>query len=606
MGLSAKHQSFINSLFLHNMNATEAYCDVYGVDRITGAVNGSKLLRNTNISEHVRVRLNENAMSADEVIARLADIGRGDMAQFMDITPQGWHLKLVKGGVPIPQTKLIKKIKQRVTTRLAKDDSGEDSETIETEIELYSAHDALRDIGKIHGLFTDDDNITNVDTERSILPDISLRSMSSAFWSVYLDIADHKHTEYMFFGGRGSTKSSFISLVIIWLLVKNPTIHALVSRQVGNTLRDSVYAQLSWAIDTLGLNDKFRKTTSPLEIVYIPTGQHVYFRGADDPLKIKSIKPPFGYIGLLWMEELDQFHGQEAVRSIEQSAIRGGDLAYIFKSFNPPRTANNWANKYAQIPKDTQYQHKSDYRAVPPEWLGKVFLDEAEHLRNVNPTAYQHEYLGEVVGTGGMVFENVQIRKISDEEIAQFDHIYQGVDWGYYPDPFAWGKMHYDAARMTLYIFDELRMQKAANREVYETLVRVKGLRAGDSIIADSAEPKSVGDFRQYSIDGIPDLDEEGNQKLDQFDRPIMLFGPSCRGAEKGPESVKYSMKWLQSLAAIVIDNERCPFTSEEFLSYELEQDKDGNFISEYPDHDNHFIDMTRYALNMIWRRRGQ
>jgi phage terminase large subunit len=155
-----------------------------------------------------------------------------------------------------------------------------------------------------------------------------------------------------------------------------------------------------------------------------------------------------------------------------------------------------------------------------------------------------------------------------------------GADWGYYPDPFAWGKMHYDASRHTLYIFDELRMQKAGNRETYNELVNAKGVTAQDLIIADSAEPKSVADWREYGL--------------------------NARGAEKGPESVKYSMKWLQSLAAIVIDAERCPYTAEEFLSYELEQDKDGNFISEYPDRNNHFIDMTRYATNLIWRRRGQ
>ena len=91
-----------------------------------------------------------------------------------------------------------------------------------------------------------------------------------------------------------------------------------------------------------------------MEIEYIPTGQKIYFRGADDPGKIKSIKPQFGYIGIVWFEELDQYHGPEAIRNIEQSVIRGGDIAYIFKSFNPPQTANNWANKYVKIPKSSQ------------------------------------------------------------------------------------------------------------------------------------------------------------------------------------------------------------------------------------------------------------
>ena len=257
--------------------------------------------------------------------------------------------------------------------------------------------------------------------------------IAPSFVDVYDDIQARGHTEYLLYGGRGSTKSSFVSLEIIDQLIQNPSCHALAMRQVGNTLHDSVYNQIVWAIGEWGLEEKFKCTTSPLEITYLPTGQKIYFRGADDPGKIKSIKPPFGYIGILWFEELDQFHGEESIRKIEQSVIRGGDTAFIFKSFNPPRTANNWANKYVRIPKETQYQHKSTYldlkgRAL--KWLGKTFLDEAEHLKNVNPAAYEHEYLGVANGTGGMVFENVQLRKITDEEIAQFDRVLMGTDWG--------------------------------------------------------------------------------------------------------------------------------------------------------------------------------
>lgn len=404
--------------------------------------------------------------------------------------------------------------------------------------------------------------------------------LAPSFVGAYRDIRDHRHTEYLFYGGRGSTKSSFVSLVIVYLLINNPTMHALAARHVGNTLRDSVYSQLSWAIDELGLSEQFKRTTNPLEITYRPTGQRIYFRGADDPLKIKSIKPPFGYIGILWLEELDQFKGPEAVRSIEQSAIRGGDVAYIFKSFNPPPTRANWANEYTTIPKASQYQHKSTYLDVPPEWLGRVFLDEAEHLKEINPRAFAHEYMGEVTGTGGDVFENLDLRAITDEEIAQFDRPLQGVDWGYYPDPFAWNKMHYDAARMTLYIFDELRLHKAGNETAARTLREEKGVGPNDAIICDSAEPKSVADFRAYGL--------------------------AARGAEKGPDSVAYSMKWLQRLAKIVIDPARCPHTAREFQMYEYEQDKDGNYISAYPDKDNHHIDAVRYGLNLVWRRKGQ
>jgi phage terminase large subunit len=417
--------------------------------------------------------------------------------------------------------------------------------------------------------------------------------IAPAFLAPYRDIAQKKHTEYVFSGGRGSTKSSFVSLVFIYLIKNNPLIHGLAMRQVAETLRTSVYAQLQWAIGELGLSDEFKCTVSPMEIEYIPTGQKIYFRGADDPGKIKSIKPPFGYIGILWFSELDQFHGQESVRKIEQSALRGGDDAYIFKDFNPPPTKNNWANKYLTIPKDTQYQHRSTYLDVPPEWLGRSWLEEAEHLKNSNPDAYTNEYLGEPTNDGGMIFSNVQIRPITDEEIAQFDNVLRGQDWGFYPDPASFGLMHFDAARRTLYIYGELRKWKLSNRELFDQLVenglitkvedgtgKNKTIAYPDMIIADSAEPKSVGDFRAY--------------------------GANCRGAEKGPESRKYSYKWLQGLKAIVIDNTRAPHHAEEFLSCEYERTKDREIISEYPTINDHAIDDTRYATNLIWRRKGE
>lgn len=195
--------------------------------------------------------------------------------------------------------------------------------------------------------------------------------------------------------------------------------------------------------------------------------------------------------------------------------------------------------------------------------------------------------------TTGKVFDNIVIRKISDEEIygkadrhgikvGGFDRILQGLDWGYFPDPFHWGRLHYDAARRTLYIFDEYRCRKsdASNQETARYLIDHKGVQPRDLIIADSAEPKSVADYRE--------------------------FGLNCRGAEKGPGSLKTAMKWLQSLTAIVIDPDRAPEAATEFLNYELEKDRSGEYISEYPDRDDHAIAMARYATNLIWRRRGQ
>lgn len=225
--------------------------------------------------------------------------------------------------------------------------------------------------------------------------------VAPTFSPVLFDIAEQEHSEYVFPGGRGSTKSSFCGLNVIDLLMKNENMHVCVLRSVANTLKDSVYSQILWAISALGLDDEFACTKSPLEITRISTGQKIYFRGADDPHKIKSIKPPFGYIGIVWFEELDQFGGEEAVRTIEQSVIRGGERAYKFKSFNPPKSAQNWANKYIKVPRTDRLVTESTYLTVPKKWLGKPFLDDAEFLKETNPTAYENEYMGVAAGTSG-------------------------------------------------------------------------------------------------------------------------------------------------------------------------------------------------------------
>ena len=416
-------------------------------------------------------------------------------------------------------------------------------------------------------------------TEQKIYGGIPAELIAPKFSSVLFDIREQEHSEYVFPGGRGSTKSSFISLNVIDLMMTNEQLHACVLRQVGDTLRNSVYQQLLWAISVLGLEDEFKCTVSPLEITRIKTGQKIYFRGADDPNKIKSIKTPFGYIGIVWFEELDQFQGEESVRKIEQSVIRGGDIAYKFKSFNPPKSAQSWANKYIKIPRDDRLVVESTYLTVPKKWLGKSFIDDAEFLKETNPTAYENEYLGVANGTGGNVFDNVVIREVADEEIKIFDRLYKGVDWGWYPDPFAYNNMTYIASQHRLIIFDEYHCNKQSDEQTAAVLKK-RGVTSSDLIMCDSAEQKSVGDYR--------------------------AFGISARAAEKGPGSVEYSMKWLQSLKEIVIDNKRCPETAKEFLNYEYERDREGNVISGYPDKNNHHIDAVRYATNGIWKRRGR
>lgn len=403
--------------------------------------------------------------------------------------------------------------------------------------------------------------------------------ISPAFRESHRAVKSGEINELVEKGGRGSAKSSFASIELLLLLLKHPECHAVVLRKVGNTLRTSVYAQLLWAIAEMGLSSRFRCNVAPMEMTYLPTGQKIMFFGLDDPGKLKSIKVPFGYVGIAWFEELDQFAGPEEIRNVEQSLFRGGSFSFALKTFNPPAMARNWANEYALEEKEGKRVHHSSYVTTPQEWLGPRFIADAEHLKSVNETAYRHEYLGEVVGSGTQVFENLRLEPVPDEQIAQFDRITSGVDWGWYPDPWAFNRMHYDAGRRVLYVFEELTRHRTSNAD---TAALVKARTQPDELIlADSAEEKSVQDYR--------------------------AFGLRCRGAEKGPGSVNYSMKWLQSLHAIVIDPVRCPDTAKEFSQYEYERDKKtGEVLEGYPDIDNHHIDAVRYGMNRVWRRRGQ
>lgn len=403
--------------------------------------------------------------------------------------------------------------------------------------------------------------------------------IAPAFYPVYWDVQNGDHTFYDLYGGRGSTKSSFISIMLILGIVQDKNANAIVFRKVGNTLGTSVYEQVLWAINALNMQDQWKCTTSPYKCTYKRTGQVILFRGLDYAKKLKSIKVSKGYLKYLWFEELDEFAGEEEIRSVQQSVLRGGEKHIVFKSFNPPISKANWANQYVMKPQRRALRHKSCYTEVPPEWLGQQFLDDAEDLKETNPRAYEHEYLGNAVGTGGEVFENLEIREITDEEISHFDNIFMGIDWGWYPDPFHWGKMHYDSTRKTLYIYDEYRANKQSNAETWNNLVMLKGVTGTDLITADSAEPKSVSDYRDY--------------------------GALCRGAIKGPDSVRYGMKWLQSLKKIVIDPARCPATMKEFSEYEYERTPDDEIISGYPDLNNHSIDCVRYAMERIWKRKG-
>ena len=345
-------------LYVKCFNATKAYQKAYECSYETATVNGPRMLGNARVKEEIQRlkqnRLNRELISEADIFQKYIDIAFADITDYMEFGTEEVPVMAVYGPVKVKneETGEEETLTRIVNTAKFKDSLDVDG-TILTEvkqgkdgagIKLADRMKALQWLADHMNLATEEQRAkiekTRADIQRmqpEPVPEkeykgIPATMVAPVFAPVLFDIKEKRHTEYVFPGGRGSTKSSFVSLAVGDILRSNDQIHAVIMRQVGDTMRSSIYQQARWAIEALGLEDEFECTVSPLEITRKSTGQKIYFRGADDPGKVKSIKVPFGYIGVLWFEELDQFMGPEAVRKIEQSVIRGGDTAYIFKT----------------------------------------------------------------------------------------------------------------------------------------------------------------------------------------------------------------------------------------------------------------------------------
>nr|DAF46917.1 MAG TPA: terminase large subunit [Siphoviridae sp. ctBAZ2] len=403
---------------------------------------------------------------------------------------------------------------------------------------------------------------------------VSLKSIiGPAFYDVHKHIKNNDYTHYWLKGGRGSLKSSFIGteipLGIMRDAQKGLMSNAVVIRRVKDTLRGSVYEQIKWAIYMMKVENEWEMPDSKLQMTYKPTGQVIIFKGADNPKKLKSTKVFVGYIKYVWFEECDEFESHDKITNINQSLLRGGPEYCVFYSFNPPESQRNWCNKEVLIKRDDTFVSHTTYLQAPKEWLGEQFLIEAEHMKKVKPEKYRHDYLGEVTGTGGEVFTNLDIREITKEEIDVFDRLKFGLDFGYAGDPLAFIKANYDKTRRRLFIFDEVYGTRLSNADAVKLIKEINPLN--NQVTADSAEPRTINEFK--------------------------LLGLRITGAKKGPDSVKNGIKFLQDLESIIIDPVRCPNAYREFNEYEIEKDKDGNLRGDFPDKNNHAIDATRYAM---------
>ena len=398
------------------------------------------------------------------------------------------------------------------------------------------------------------------------------------FWKV---INSNKYLFHVLKGGRASAKSTHIAIWLVLALMKYP-VTCLCIRKVGNTLAESVFEQLKEAIEILNVGHVWKIQKSPLQLIYIPRGNKFIFRGADDPAKIKSIKMSKFPIAFVWFEELAEFKTEEEVSTIVNSVLRAelpDELTYkVIYSYNPPKRKQSWVNKKfeTQFIPDNTYIHHSTYLDNPH--ISKAFIEEANETKKNNEFKYRWEYLGEPIGSGVVPFSNLVFRTITDEEIASFDNIRQGNDFGYATDPMAFVRIHYDKKKRIIYFIDEIYGVKMSIRELAS---KIKSKGYDDfHVTCDSAEPRSIAELRELGIKALK--------------------------AKKGPGSIEFGENWLDDLEAIVIDVKRTPNVAREFENIDYQTDKDGNIRPKLEDKDNHSIDSTRYALELDMKLHGR
>ncbi|QYA36438.1 PBSX family phage terminase large subunit [Macrococcoides caseolyticum] len=402
------------------------------------------------------------------------------------------------------------------------------------------------------------------------------------FYSVWRKTFDPSILNIVCKGGRGSGKSSDVAHIMLQLIMRYP-LNAVVIRKVDNTLVTSVYEQIKWAMEQQQVSHLFKVIKSPLEIQYIPRGNKIIFRGAQNPERLKSLKDSKFPYAIAWIEELAEFKTEDEVTTITNSLLRGelddGLFYKFFFTYNPPKRKTSWVNKkYETVfqPPNT-FVHHSTYLDNP--YIAQAFKDEAEAQRVKNEKRYRWEYLGEAIGSGVVPFDNLEFREIPDEEYNTFDNFRQGVDYGYATDPLAFVRWHYDKKRNTIYAMEEIYGVKMSNKKLSENMYKIK---AEEHHTISEVSPKDIDELK--------------------FEHGIY----NIKQAKKGPGSVEYGEKWLDDLDAIVIDPKRTPNIAREFENIDYETDRDGNPKARLVDVDNHTIDATRYAFeNDMKKRRG-
>ena len=371
-------------------------------------------------------------------------------------------------------------------------------------------------------------------------------------------------------GSRASKKSKTTALWYIYNLMKYPNSNLLVIRKTYSTLKNSCYTELKWAIHRLGVDAFFNCTLSPLEITYKPTGQKIYFRGLDDPLKITSITVDVGSLCWAWIEEAYEITSEADFDMLNES-IRGEVADGLFKqitlTFNPWNDRHWLKKRFFDNPDDDTLALTTNYTCN--EWLDEADLQVFETMKEKNPRRYQVAGLGNWGIVDGLVYENWKEQEfnIDDVRTDRTTSVF-GLDFGYTNDPSALFCGILDVKAKKLWVFDEMYEKALSNKDIYNNISRM-GF-AKEQIIADCAEPKSIDELRYYGLRRM-------------------------QGAKKGKDSINNGIQWIQELEIIV--HPRCVNFLTEISNYQWDEDKFGNKVNKPIDCFNHLMDAMRYAL---------
>nr|DAF29004.1 MAG TPA: terminase large subunit [Caudoviricetes sp.] len=370
-------------------------------------------------------------------------------------------------------------------------------------------------------------------------------------------------------GSRASKKSKTHALRFIYNIMKYPDSNLLVIRKTYRTLKDSCFTELKWAVHRYGVDQWWEFKESPLEATYKPTGQKIYFRGLDDPLKVTSVTVDVGALCWMWIEEAYEIMNEDDFNILDES-IRGEVPEDLWKqivlTFNP-WNEHHWIKK-----RFYDAEPDSDILPATTNYLCNEFLDAAdlrvfETMKKNNPRRYQVAGLGNWGIVDGLIYENWREEAFSLEDIKQCKSAF-GLDFGYTNDPSAFFAGFVDIQNKKLYVWDEFYEKGLSNKKIFEKISSMG--YAKERITADSAEPKSIDELKTLGIHRI-------------------------NGAKKGKDSIANGIQWIQDLEIII--HPRCVNFLTEISNYTWDEDKFGRKLNVPIDDFNHLMDAMRYAL---------